>query len=356
MIEAVARPPPENRSSSPSSWLVLNRLASWVWFTFGTGTLVRARKTSRIPSVNRILRRMSGARNAWTRDSITSGLAVALARLGRFGLGLHGGLLLRRLLGGGLHGLYGLWRRTRLEIDRGAVRPADQLRRAAGGGELGQRGSREGVGVDRHSARRIASAQDLDRHRPRLLVAEQHVVTKHVGGDQGPRGGIGQAPQVQGGVLDPEPVLEAVQLGRADVKRRLAALEPGGDAASGSGLLALRAAPGGLAPARAVPAPNTARGLVRPPARLRMVELHLPIPIPGRLCRGALLDRHQEGDAPQHAASNRRVGDLDAGLHPMQAKRAYGAARSCLVPDGRLHPGDAKRQLGAGGPALTGHG
>ena len=71
MIEAVASPPPEKRSSRPSSWLVLNRLASWAWFTLGTGTLVKARKTSRIPSVKRILRRISGARKAWTRDSIT---------------------------------------------------------------------------------------------------------------------------------------------------------------------------------------------------------------------------------------------------------------------------------------------
>ena len=70
-IEAVASPPPEKRSSSPSSWLELNRLASWAWLTLGTGTFVRTRKMSRIPRVKRILRRISGARMAVTTESIT---------------------------------------------------------------------------------------------------------------------------------------------------------------------------------------------------------------------------------------------------------------------------------------------
>ena len=70
-MDAVASPPPENRSSRPSSWFELNRLASWVWLTFGTGTLVRTRKMSRIPRVKRILRRISGARRAVTTESIT---------------------------------------------------------------------------------------------------------------------------------------------------------------------------------------------------------------------------------------------------------------------------------------------
>ena len=87
MIDAVASPPPEKRSSRPSSWFVSNRFFSCAWSTFGTGTFVSARKTARIPSVKRILRRMSGARKAWTRDSIKSGFAFAL---GSDRLVLHG--------------------------------------------------------------------------------------------------------------------------------------------------------------------------------------------------------------------------------------------------------------------------
>src|SRR6185295_10390949 len=98
MIDAVASPPPAKRSSRPRSWLDSNRFDSCAWSTFGTGTFVSARKTSRIPSVKRILRRMSGARNAWTRDSITSGLAPAL--VGGLGLCLLFGPC--RLSGGGL--------------------------------------------------------------------------------------------------------------------------------------------------------------------------------------------------------------------------------------------------------------
>src|SRR5207247_7116093 len=73
-------------------------------------------------------------------------------------------------------------------------------------------------------------------------------------------------------------VLEAVQLRGADMERRLAALEPGGDAATGPRLLALRPAPGGLATPRAVPATEAARRLVRAGTRLRIVKLHLASP------------------------------------------------------------------------------
>jgi hypothetical protein len=70
MIEAAARPPPEKMFRMPSRGLFVNRSARAAVFTFGTGTFVSARKTSRIPSVKRSLRRMSGARKAATTVSI----------------------------------------------------------------------------------------------------------------------------------------------------------------------------------------------------------------------------------------------------------------------------------------------
>ena len=71
MIDAVASPPPEKRSSRPSSWFDSNSCDRRAWSTPATGTLVRILKMNRIPSVKRILRRMSGARKAVTRESIT---------------------------------------------------------------------------------------------------------------------------------------------------------------------------------------------------------------------------------------------------------------------------------------------
>jgi hypothetical protein len=41
------------------------------------------------------------------------------------------------------------------------------------------------VGVDRH-ARGVTAAQDLDRHRPRLLVAQELAVAQHVRRDERP--------------------------------------------------------------------------------------------------------------------------------------------------------------------------
>src|SRR5665213_720943 len=63
------RPPPENRSSSPSSAWLLNRLARADWLAPGTATLAKSRKTTRIPPVNRSLLRSSGSRTALTNAS-----------------------------------------------------------------------------------------------------------------------------------------------------------------------------------------------------------------------------------------------------------------------------------------------
>src|SRR5256885_15585417 len=58
------RPPPEKRSSSPSSACELKSWASAAWLAPGTATLEKSRKMTRIPPVNRILLRSSGSRIA----------------------------------------------------------------------------------------------------------------------------------------------------------------------------------------------------------------------------------------------------------------------------------------------------
>ena len=70
-IENLASPPPENRSSRPSSELPLKKVDSAAGFAPGTGTWARNRKTMRIPATNRSRRRISGARKALRRFSIT---------------------------------------------------------------------------------------------------------------------------------------------------------------------------------------------------------------------------------------------------------------------------------------------
>src|SRR2546427_3355275 len=58
------RPPPEKRSSSPSSACELKSWANAAWLAPGTATLEKSRKMTRIPPVNRILLRSSGSRIA----------------------------------------------------------------------------------------------------------------------------------------------------------------------------------------------------------------------------------------------------------------------------------------------------
>ena len=82
--EKLDRPPPENRSSRPNRALPLKNCASWALSTPGTGTWARNRKTIRIPATNRIRRRMSGARKAFSSDSNT----VRRLRSGRAESGL----------------------------------------------------------------------------------------------------------------------------------------------------------------------------------------------------------------------------------------------------------------------------
>ena len=196
MIDAVARPPPLNRSIRLSSWFESKSDFSCAWLTFGTGTLVRIRKISRMKRVNSTLRRMSGARKALTSDSITLGLA--LAGLGRLVIGRLGRLRLharRRQIAS-----LGASPAARARASArpafvlawvalasaasvsssigGVLRPAEALGGGAGGGELVERGAGEGVGMDRHALRRVAAAEHLERHRARLLNADELVVRR----------------------------------------------------------------------------------------------------------------------------------------------------------------------------------
>ena len=65
------RPPPENRSSSPTSALLETKLASAPGRCPAPAPTPAARKTISIPRTKRIRRRMSGARNALSSDSNT---------------------------------------------------------------------------------------------------------------------------------------------------------------------------------------------------------------------------------------------------------------------------------------------
>src|SRR4029079_13636755 len=81
-------------------------------------------------------------------------------------------------------------------------------------------------------------------------------------------------PDVHDLVLDLEPVLEALQLRDAHVKRSLPTLEPVGDAAAGTCLLALGTATGGLALAGGDATADARAWLARPGGRLEVVEFH----------------------------------------------------------------------------------
>src|SRR6476660_2641807 len=75
-------PPPEKRSSRPSSAWLLKRLARALWLAPGTAMLAKSRKMTRIPPVKRILLRSSGSlmawANAWIRFTVRSQLRPAV--------------------------------------------------------------------------------------------------------------------------------------------------------------------------------------------------------------------------------------------------------------------------------------
>jgi hypothetical protein len=88
------------------------------------------------------------------------------------------------------------------------------------------------------------------------------------------RGVLGDAAHVDDLVLDPATPLEATQLGYADVDGGLAALEPGRDAGSRTGALALGAATRRLALAGSDAATDAGATPGRARCGLELVELH----------------------------------------------------------------------------------
>ena len=118
----------------------------------------------------------------------------------------------------------------------------------------------------------LASPQDLDQ---RTLVRESLPV-QVLGRDLVEVGRLDHV-QVDGLVLDPEGVLEALELGHPHVERHLPALEVGLERAARP--LALHAASGGLAAAPGDAAAHTHAAAVRAVGRLQIVDFHGVTPL-----------------------------------------------------------------------------
>src|SRR3954469_5347952 len=137
----------------------------------------------------------------------------------------------------------------------------DELHRAARGLDALARGLRELVGVDRELYRQLAAAEDLDRDVALLGQAGRaqrlEIHRRAVGEARG------QVVQVHVLHVGPERLerhrhllVRPAQLAHAHVDRVLAALEARTVLGAGARAVALVAAPGGLAVARAVAAPD----------------------------------------------------------------------------------------------------
>src|SRR5437588_8148872 len=233
------RPPPENRSRSPSSCWFWKSCCSACWLALGMEMLANTRNATSKPPVKRILFRSSGSRRALY--SASSRFMSALLRSFL--------LLVRRPAG----------RLGAGDRQPAAPRLDGSPRRLAGG-----------VRRDRQPPPQASRAKQLHRHpRPR-------------------QPGLRELPQLDGGAVleavqlgqvdhrvDPlERVLEAAQLGQPLGERHLAALEaePEALAARALPLLAAtrRLAPAG-AGAAAEPLLPRAGALGRP----QLVQLHL---------------------------------------------------------------------------------
>src|SRR5436190_796703 len=135
-----------------------------------------------------------------------------------------------------------------------------------GDGLLG--GFGEGVGLHPHGPVQLAPAQDLDQ----AVLVHEALGPEGVGVDVVALEAL-EGVEIDHRVLDPERVLEALELGDPAGERHLATLEPDGDrAASG---LALHASAGGLAALPADAATDTAPLLGRPLRRLEIMRFHL---------------------------------------------------------------------------------
>ena len=200
-------------------------------------------------------------------------------------------------------------------------------------------------------AHQSGHAQELLVHRDRgrrgpLRRAGQVALRKAPELDRGADGA-----HVDDLVLDPVEVAEAVQLRDPDVDRGLAALEPGRDRAAGPGLLALRAAAGGLALARGdAPAHAGLRG-VRAFGGPQIVQLHR---VSSAASLGELLHLDEEADRADHAARRLVVRHDDRVADPVKPEGLDRRAIAGDVADraldlGHLEPSGHLRPPGLAG-------
>ena len=124
-------------------------------------------------------------------------------------------------------------------------------------------------------------------------------------------------------------LLEAAQLGHADVDRRLAAFEPGRDRRAGARLLALGAAAGGLALAGGDAAADARPRLREPGGRAsdHAASLGLPLPWTASSPSAPRRERGSERRGPCRASAGVSC-DLDRVTDAVQTERAHGRASS----------------------------
>ena len=213
MIDAVARPPPEKRSSRPSSWFESGRGSSAApgrRSAPGHSSATRKieqdpeREQDLAPDVRRAERVDERLDHARTRSRPASA-GSSSARLGRSAparraIASVGPPSARArasaLAAPSLHRSARCLGGIGLDRRRGVLRPADALGGAAGGGELVERRRVNAWAWIVTPFGRVAAAEDLERHRPGLLVAQEPVVVEHVGRDQRARLRLAQRGEV----------------------------------------------------------------------------------------------------------------------------------------------------------------
>src|SRR3954453_17943960 len=194
---------------------------------------------------------------------------------------------------------------------------------AAGGLDLLLGRGREGLDTHLAGHRDLALAEDLDR----LALADRalgHEVVDRHGAALGEQ--LAEAVEVHDLELDPEGVLEALQLRQPHVQRQLAALEVRRDLVAGLG--ALGTAAGGLALGTLTAADPGLRRL-RAGSRTEVVQLQ-------RHQLLDLLDRHQVTDGLDHAPDLRAVLLHDHVADALETERAQSLALVDLAADGAL--------------------
>src|SRR5438876_6268286 len=127
----------------------------------------------------------------------------------------------------------------------------------------------EGVGLDPHGTGELAAAQHLDQ----ALLGDQALGAQALGRDLVALERL-EGIEVDDGVLDPEGVLEALELRDPPGQRHLTALEAGRHRVACA--LALHAPPRGLAPLAGDPPAHPPLGTGRPRGRAQIMDLHEP--------------------------------------------------------------------------------